>query len=129
MDHVDNNVEMIIKQLAAEVESLNKKHNTLECLWLQIKESDEFTDSEKEDTENLLAKFNEGRTLKLDEFRKKLDIYQNKVMKLQERLESREKVISQMSTENCKEFADVFTSGQAALKVEIQKSREEIEIS
>ena len=50
-------------------------------------------------------------------------------MKLQEKLESREKVISQMSTENCEEFAHVFTSGQAALKIEIQKSREEIEIS
>jgi flagellar capping protein FliD len=120
-----NNVEEIIKQLATEVEILNKKHTTLENLWLQIQESDDFTQTEKEHTAGLLATFNEERNSKLEDFRAKLDLYQNKILKLQEKLEIREKLISKI--EDFKEFKDVFASGQSALKTELQKSREEIE--
>ena len=122
-----NNVEEIIKQLATEVEMLNKKHSTLENLWLQIQESDDFTESEKEHTAGLLSTFNEERNSKLQDFRSKLDIYQNKIMKLQEKFETRAEVISQMNSEDFTEFRNVFSPGQEALKNEIQKSRQEIE--
>ena len=122
-----NNVEGIIKQLATEVEMLNKKHTTLENLWSQIEASDDFTESEKEHTAGLLATFNEERNSKLEDFRTKLDLYQNKILRLQEKYETREEVISQMDTENLQEFKNIFSPGQSALKTEIQKSREEIE--
>ena len=104
-----NNVEEIIKQLATEVEMLNKKHSTLENLWLQIQESDDFTESEKEHTAGLLSAFNEERNSKLQDFRSKLDIYQNKIMKLQEKFETRAEVISQMNSEDFTEFRNVFS--------------------
>lgn len=122
-----SNVESIIKELATELEVFNSKNAILEDLCSQIQASDVFTEEEKGETLRLFEEFQKKRNLKIEEFKIKFDIYQNKVIKLQEKIDIREKVMDNVRTHKLMEFANVFSDGHEALKTELEKSKQEIE--
>jgi hypothetical protein len=122
-----SNVEFIIKELATELEVFNSKNAILEDLCSQIQASDVFTEEEKGETLRLFEEFQKKRNSKIEEFKIKFDIYQNKVIKLQEKIDIREKVMDNVRTHKLTEFANVFSDGHEALKIELEKSKQEIE--
>lgn len=124
-------IEEKLSQMASNIEQLNKKYRLLEKLHGEISQDDSFTSKEKDAVSEQFIQFTAERNAKVEIFRQKIDIYENKVKKVEGVLEHRREVLDSALREfqvDVPEILEVFRARQEALTRELEKSKQMLDL-
>ena len=115
-----------IDTLGEHVQALNDQIEKLDSFYTKIKNLTSFTKEEKEKVQNILKQKNHERTKKIQEMNKKMEIYENQILTIQQHIQERTAILEDddASTvlEDHEELMEMMVGRQAELTLKLKTS-------
>lgn len=115
-----------IDALGESVETLNHQIEKLSSFYKKIKNLSSFTKEEKEKVDNILKQKTEERVKKISEMNKKMEIYENQILTIQQHIEERTAILEDddASTvlEEHEDLMELMVGRQAELTLKLKNS-------